>query len=403
MAPFRWRVLLLCHSGLDARARERLIVADRDVEYDVTSCLAVEDALAHLESAEVDIVLVDLGGEESGTPAVLAHLRQRHGDVPMVGLLGTESDGALLARCLEAGAADVGVRESLTVRYLQRLLAGAIGRSQAGTLVALQRSLGAHQLLAAEIVDGWVGVAKRWHPLLRKVHPAKLQEIDVAYERVLRETIQAAVARKRIPRASARHLAMLLLRLGARSADVLDVHATAMAAVVQKANEAERKAAMQAGRPLVIECIARLHELGTGASLRRSSRTNLKAAVVDTARRRSSRSQLVTPAALADARRSSARSSARTSGLEQSRRTSAPPSRRASDRKGARRNSDKSAETDDGGLSLRKLVSRVTGRISSRDTRRRSSQNKAADTDNVERSGDSATHYVDLDSSGRRR
>lgn len=143
----------------------------------------VAAALDHLERAEVDLVLLDLGLPDcTGTNGV-ARVHRRAPTAPIVMLTGTSDESTGLA-CIKAGATDFLSKDALDPHRLRRAIVFALARRRSAEIAELearldrQRSmlLGDRPLPGGEPADGTLAarapqiraaLLRRWVTLLQ--------------------------------------------------------------------------------------------------------------------------------------------------------------------------------------------------------------------------------------------
>ena len=121
-------VLLVEDDDVDAEAAMRPL-RRMDSAFTVVREQRLEDACAYLETARVDLVLLDLGLPDSQGLATLDRMRACAGHVPVVVLTGRQ-DEALGMEAIRHGAQDYLTKHELTPRLLARVVRYAIERGR---------------------------------------------------------------------------------------------------------------------------------------------------------------------------------------------------------------------------------------------------------------------------------
>jgi signal transduction histidine kinase len=136
------RVLVVEDNAGDARLLREMFSKERDGSFEVTHLLRMGEALAHLATNEVDIVLLDMGLPDGHGLDTVRRTRAVAPSIPVIVLTGLD-DEALAAQAMKEGAQDYLIKGQIENRALPRALRHAIERHRMQAETDLIRT---HQL-----------------------------------------------------------------------------------------------------------------------------------------------------------------------------------------------------------------------------------------------------------------
>jgi len=264
MALPTWNVALIADSGLDASMFQRLLDKDRRAAYVLTDLSGVDPATA-LRERLVDILIVSMEDTDPRKAAAIRQLTAARPDVPVMVVYGGEDD-TFGTTCTREGAADAMHKRQLNATTLRLSIAAVIGRLRANEARLAERRAAAYELVGHHVVNGWLCATQGWDQLLRKRNPERFAEAVDAYGQVLVEWVRNKRENKRQSRAPLRHIAALIERLRGRPADVVDIHAHAVAMMVKGLEEAKARGTAMVAHSLALEIVGRLEMVKDSAS-----------------------------------------------------------------------------------------------------------------------------------------
>jgi len=173
------RTLLVEDNPTDVLLLEEELSHVRGADFSVTRAERLEDALARLEEADFDVVLLDLGLPDSQGQETLIRLRWHEPKVPIVVLTGLD-DEAVGIRALQMGAQDYLIKGQFPAALLGRCLRYAIERHQ--TSLALRRSEARLSGLIGSAMDGIITIDEHqritlFNPTAEQIFGCKAGEV----------------------------------------------------------------------------------------------------------------------------------------------------------------------------------------------------------------------------------
>jgi signal transduction histidine kinase len=123
------RVLLVEDEIVDALLVQRSLrsAAASGERFALQHAATLAQAIEHLESSDVDVMLLDLRLPDSEGPTTVARVREQHRSVPLV-VVSRRDDPEFVARAFEAGADEYLVKNDLGAALLRRTIRHAIER-----------------------------------------------------------------------------------------------------------------------------------------------------------------------------------------------------------------------------------------------------------------------------------
>jgi signal transduction histidine kinase len=136
------RVLVVEDNAGDARLLREMFSKERPGSFEVTHLLRISEALTHLSTTQVDIILLDMGLPDGHGLETVRRTRLVAPNVPVIVLTGLD-DEALAAEAMKEGAQDYLIKGQIENRALPRALRHAIERHRMQAETDLIRT---HQL-----------------------------------------------------------------------------------------------------------------------------------------------------------------------------------------------------------------------------------------------------------------
>jgi signal transduction histidine kinase len=136
------RVLVVEDNAGDARLLREMFSKEKPGSFEVTHLLRISEALTHLATTQVDIILLDMGLPDGHGLETVRRTRVVAPNVPVIVLTGLD-DEALAAEAMKEGAQDYLIKGQIENRALPRALRHAIERHRMQAETDLIRT---HQL-----------------------------------------------------------------------------------------------------------------------------------------------------------------------------------------------------------------------------------------------------------------
>ena len=280
MSLHTWQLVVVSADQLDRSSLQRLLERDKAATYELVFAALLSDAVEHIRTQPANAMIVSLAGPDMQVAQALRQVTATRPDMPVLVIYRGDND-EFAQECRNNGAAEAFRDKHLNAMTLRLAIAAIIGKAQMGDLRLAERRAGAYQVVAESLVNGWLTATQGWNPLLRKSRPEKFAEIAEAYEQLLLEWVRNRREKKRQSRAPLRHIGNLIEQAGAGPADVVDLHAHAVAKAVRGMDEAKARGAAWLAHGLALDILGRLEAVKEraphhGASMRRTSALNFR-------------------------------------------------------------------------------------------------------------------------------
>ena len=254
------RLLLVEDTRSDARVVGACLLSSQPNHYVIAEAVNLQQALAHLEREEVDVILLDLTLPDSSGLDTLTRVHEAAAGVPIVVLTGLGDEDDLAMRCIAAGAQDFLCKSEMTPHTLRRVLGYALGRVREGQLQALRGMLQGSRALSSQqsrvpVTQALAGLAP-----IRDRSPALFSEFQDAYGDLLERYMEYLRIKTGKPRDLMEVLVTRFGDLGASPRDLVDIHVGALDAVSRKLRESRIPAFASDGRLFALEMMGLLVE-----------------------------------------------------------------------------------------------------------------------------------------------
>ncbi len=226
--PHTDRLLLVEDSRNEAYVIRRCLSASASVCYEIAVAESLNEALAKLESAHYDLILLDLTLPDSTGLSTLEHIVAMAPEVPTVVLTGHDDDGIGMA-CIAAGAQDYLCKGRMTPDNLRTIVSFALGRYREAQAKLLRMVVQSDHALSSNSAVSPVTQSLSGASPIRDRDPTAFPKFQTDYQKLLQLYLEHLNNNKKIkPKTAMEILATQLGDAGATPRDMMDIHTSSL-------------------------------------------------------------------------------------------------------------------------------------------------------------------------------